>query len=53
MKAKRSLSHVHRVNHVASLALAKLNRKNGAKHAEFLAMAATSRFYFEQIKKLE
>ena len=46
------LSTYHRTNHAASLALAKLMRADGSAHARMLELAKSSRYYFEQLRKV-
>jgi len=48
-----SLRMIHKVNHAATLRIAKQLRNDGAAHAQLMELAKTSRFYFEQLRGLD
>lgn len=48
----RRISDHHRSIHAATLALARIQRHDGAKHASLMRLAESSRFYFTQLRAL-
>lgn len=48
-----SLRMIHKVNHAATLKIAKRLRHDGATHAQLMELAKSSRFYFEQLRGID